>query len=253
MSDPLGHFLGVDVGGSGVEGADVDVATGAAIGRRRVETPQPATPDAVADAIADVIGRFEIPGPIGCTMPAVVLDGVVKSAAHIDPSWIGVDAPELFSAKLGRPCVVVNDADAAGVAEARFGAARGEHGLVALVTIGTGVGTALINHGVLVANSELGHIEIEGHVADDWVSDAARSNEELSWKKWSRRFDQYLTTLHSLVWPTMIVVGGGVVKHRDRFLEHLDPGCEVRIAELGNLAGIVGAAALAAVSSAAKE
>jgi polyphosphate glucokinase len=239
------QLIGVDVGGSGIKAATVDVRRGEASGRIRLETPQPATPAAVASTIATLVERFDVGGPIGCTMPAVVRGGVVETAAHIDPSWIGTDASALFARETGRPCVVCNDADAAGLAEAWFGAARGERGLVIVVTVGTGVGTALVYDGVLVPNSELGHVAVGGRVADVWVSDATREAKNLTWKRWTRRFDEYLTYLHDVLTPDLFVIGGGIVKHRDRFVDRLDPGCEVRIAELGNLAGIVGAAALA--------
>jgi polyphosphate glucokinase len=234
--------LGVDVGGTGIKAASVDLETGVATGRERILTPQPATPDAVTATIAELVGRFDTQGPIGCTMPAVVLNGIVKTAAHIDPAWIDTDAQALITKHTDRRCAVLNDADAAGLAEARFGAARGQRGVAVMVTIGTGVGTALLYDGELVPNSELGHIIVNDHVADVWVSDAARSNEDLGWKHWAKRFNQYLTHLHEVLWPELIVIGGGIVKHADRFLEHVDPGCEVKIAELGNLAGIVGAA-----------
>jgi polyphosphate glucokinase len=243
QSIPSGRrLIGVDVGGTGLKAAAVDLDTGLAHGRIRVETPQPATPGAVSDAIAQLVREFPGQQTIGCTMPAVVLNGIVRTAAHIDPSWIGTNAASVISRATDRPCVVLNDADAAGVAEARFGAARNHRGVVVLVTIGTGVGTALINDGVLVPNSELGHLELEGKIGDEWVSDATRVAKNLPWKRWTSRLERYLTALHGLVWPELIVIGGGIVKHADHFLDRLDPGCEVRIAELGNLAGIVGAA-----------
>jgi polyphosphate glucokinase len=236
------EVIGVDVGGSGIKAATVDIDQGLTTGRTRLETPQPATPAAVAATIAALVRHFDAPGSIGCTMPAVVLNGVVRTAAHIDPSWIGLHASTLLSRATDRPCVVLNDADAAGLAEARFGAARGHGGLVVMVTIGTGVGTAVLNDGELVPNSELGHLQVNRHVADSWVSDAARVDRNLTWKRWTRRLDRYLAHLHDLLWPDVIIVGGGIVKHADRFLDRIDPGCEVRIAKLGNLAGIVGAA-----------
>jgi polyphosphate glucokinase len=239
------QLIGVDVGGSGIKAASVDVSSGVASGRIRVETPQPATPDAVTTAIADLVREFDGDGPIGCTLPAVVDQGIVRTAAHIDPTWIGVRASTLLARAAGRPCVVLNDADAAGVAESRFGVARGRDGVVVMVTIGTGVGTAVVNDGTLVPNSELGHIFVEGHLADEWVSDATRDAKALTWKRWSRRLDCYLTHLHDLLWPDLIVIGGGIVKHADKFLANIDPGCEVRMAQLGNLAGIVGAAVVA--------
>jgi polyphosphate glucokinase len=237
--------IGVDVGGSGIKAAAVDLADGVAHGRIRVETPQPATPDAVAATIATLVRHFDVPGSIGCTLPAVVLNGTVHTAAHIDESWIGCRATTLLSRATDRPCVVLNDADAAGVAEARFGAARGRDGLVVMVTIGTGVGTAILYDGELVPNAELGHIQVDRHIGDSWVSDATRVERSLTWKRWTRRLDRYLTHLHDLLWPDLIVIGGGIVKHSDRFLDRIDPGCEVKIATLGNLAGIVGAAVVA--------
>ena len=164
------ELIGVDVGGSGIKAASVDVATGVASGRVRVETPMPATPGAVVATVAGLLAKFPAGGPFGCTLPAVVQHGIVQTAAHIDPSWIGTHAVTMLSRAADRACVVLNDADAAGIAEARYGAARGHGGLVAMVTIGTGVGTALLNDGVLVPNAELGHIVVNRHVADDWVS-----------------------------------------------------------------------------------
>lgn len=243
---PTNTLIGVDVGGSGIKGAHVDLTTGTATDRIRIVTPSPATPDAVAGVVASIVEKLggDI-GPIGCTLPAVVVGGTVRTAAHIDESWIGTHAAAVIGRAAKRPCTVLNDADAAGVAEARFGAARDRRGVVLMVTVGTGVGTALLNDGTLVDNSELGHIEVGGKLADDWVSDATRAARQLSWKKWAERFDAYLTQLHTILWPELIVVGGGIVKHSDQFLDRISPGCEVRIAELGNLAGIVGAALVA--------
>lgn len=239
---PTRTLIGVDVGGSGIKAAHVDLATGTATGRIRLETPNPATPDAVAATVATLVEQLGDAGPIGCTMPAVVVGGTVRTAAHIDESWIGTHAGAVIGRATGRHCTVLNDADAAGMAEARFGVARGRRGVVLMVTVGTGVGTALLNDGVLVANSELGHIEVNGKVADAWVSDATRVAKQLSWKKWAERLDAYLTQLHKVLWPELIVIGGGVAKDADQFLDRLSPGCEVRMAELGNLAGMVGAA-----------
>lgn len=236
------ELVGVDVGGSGIKAAVVDVTTGQATGRIRVPTPQPPTPDAIVSTVADLVHQLPATGAIGCTMPTVVAEGVVLTATNIDTTWIGTHAETVISAAAGRPCVVLNDADAAGLAEARFGAARGRHGLVVMVTIGTGVGTALINNGVLIANSELGHIFVDDHLVDTWVSDATREAETLPWKKWAQRLERYLVQLHEIMWPELIVIGGGIVKHADKFIDRIDADCEVSIAELGNLAGIVGAA-----------
>ena len=235
-------LVGVDVGGSGVKAALVDLSDGRVAGRTRVETPQPATPDLLGSTVATLVRHFGAEGAIGCTLPAVVTNGTVRTASHIDSSWIGVHASTWFSRATDRPVVVLNDADAAGVAEARFGAARGRRGVVLMVTIGTGVGTAVLNDGVLVPNSELGHLHVNRHVADTWLSDLTRTEQSVSWKRWTRRLDRYLTHLHGILWPELIVIGGGIVKHAGRYVDRVDPGCEVRIAELGNLAGIVGAA-----------
>ena len=245
---PQQSLIGVDVGGSGIKAALVDVTTGTASGRIRVETPQPATPDAVASTVATVVGQLDGDGPIGCTLPAVVVGGTVRTAAHIDDGWIGTHAAAMLGRAVGRPCTVLNDADAAGLAEERFGAARERRGLVIVVTIGTGIGSAVLYDGVLVPNSELGHLQINGKVADVWASDAKRTEKNLSWAHWAERVDVYLKQLHSVLWPELIVLGGGVVKHADEFLDALDPGCEVRVAELGNLAGIVGAAYTASLA-----
>jgi polyphosphate glucokinase len=238
-------LVGVDVGGTGVKAAYVDRSTGQASGRIRVETPQPATPDAIAKTVAALISEFDASGPIGCTLPAVVSQGVVRTASHIDRAWIGTNGAELLSRATGRDCVVLNDADAAGVAEARFGAAKDRSGVVVVVTIGTGVGSALLVNGALVPNSELGHLYVEEHLADTWVSDAARTKEDLTWKHWASRFERYLQRLQDVIWPELVVVGGGIVKFADKFLDRIDVDCEVRIAALGNLAGIVGAAVVA--------
>jgi polyphosphate glucokinase len=235
-------LVGVDVGGSGVKAALVDLVSGQATGRVRIETPHPATPDAIARTVAGLVHELPGTGTIGCTLPAVVTNGEVRTATNIDKSWIGVHAATVLSRAADRPCVVLNDADAAGVAEARFGAGRAHRGLVVMVTIGTGIGTALINDGALIPNSELGHIFVDTHYVDTWLSDATRVAESIPWKRWTRRLDKYLEQLHEIVWPELIVIGGGIVKHADKFLDRVDPGCEVRIAELGNLAGIVGAA-----------
>jgi polyphosphate glucokinase len=233
-----------------VKAACVELRTGSAQGRHRVPTPVPATPEAIARTVGEVVAHFEdSSGPIGCTMPAVVTDGVVRTAANIDATWIGTDARALFTEATGRACSVLNDADAAGVAEVRLGAARGVPGVVAMVTLGTGVGTAVFVDGVLVPNTELGHIEVDGKVADQWANAATRETHDLSWKDWSKRVDKYLKHLHALMWCDLIVLGGGVVKHSDRFTDRLDPGCEVRVAQLGNNAGIVGAALVAADTS----
>jgi polyphosphate glucokinase len=243
-----GHPFGIDFGGSGIKGAPVDLATGEfAADRTRVATPEGGKPDAVAEVMAELVETGADKGvPIGITVPGVVAHGVVKSAANIDKSWISTDAVALFSERLERDVVVVNDADAAGVAEVRYGAARDQDGLVVLTTLGTGIGTALVYDGALVPNSELGHLEIDGHDAESRAANSAREKHDLSWEKWAKRLTQYYRTLEMLFSPDLFVVGGGVSKHADKYLPLLEIETPIVPAELRNTAGIVGAAVLAA-------
>jgi len=239
--------IGVDVGGSGIKGAPVDVVGGAfAADRVRIPTPQPATPAAVAATIAEVLGQLGGSGPTGITMPAVVRNGVVETAANIDPSWIGVDAADLFGTALGRPVAVLNDADAAGLAEMRFGAGKGHAGSVVVVTLGTGIGSAVFAEGTLVPNTELGHLPLHGGDAEDWAADSVRDREDLSWKHWAHRLEKYFELLESLLWPELIIVGGGVSKKAEKFLPHIDVRTPIVAAQLQNEAGIIGAAVHAA-------
>ena len=242
--------LGVDVGGSGIKGATVDLSTGELTHERlRIETPQPATPEAVAAVVGEVVSHFlnELgDGPVGVTIPGVVTGGVVRTAANIDPSWIGTDIDTMLTERLGRPVHVVNDADAAGVAEARFGAARDSRGLVLVTTLGTGIGSALLLDGRLVPNSELGHLEIDGHDAESRAASSAREDENLSWEQWAARLQRYYGVVEDLLWPSLIVVGGGVSKKSDKFLPLLHLRAPIVPATLRNQAGIVGAAVLAA-------
>ena len=251
---PTGRVgLGVDIGGSGIKAAPVDLEAGEfAAERVRIETPQPATPAAVAPVVAEVLAGFDVPGdtPIGITFPAVIQHGIARSAANVDESWIGTDAETLFSEVLGRPVLVVNDADAAGYAETQFGAAKGVHGVVLVTTLGTGIGTALIVDGRLVPNTELGHLEIDGHDAEKKAADAARERHDLSWSQWAKRLQRYYSHLEDLLWPDLIVVGGGVSKKHEKFLPLLDLRTPIVPATLRNDAGIIGAAALAAARAA---
>lgn len=246
----MSSALGIDVGGSGIKGAPVDLDGGALTAERlRIDTPMPSTPDAVAEVVAKVAEHFAAElgeGPIGVTVPAVVTQGVVRTAANIDHSWIGTDADGLFTERLGRPVHVVNDADAAGVAEARFGAARSTRGLVVVTTLGTGIGTALLFNGVLVPNSELGHLEIDGVDAESRAASSARDNDDLSWAVWAERLQRYYGAIEDLLWPALIVVGGGVSKKSDKFLPLLHLRAPIVAAQLRNDAGIIGAAVLAA-------
>jgi polyphosphate glucokinase len=241
--------LGIDVGGSGIKGAPVDLETGELMAERlRIETPQPATPQAVAEVVGEVAQHFAKDlgdGAVGVTVPGVVTSGVVRSAANIDTSWIGTDADRLIGEHVGRSVHVVNDADAAGVAEARFGAARDQRGLVLVTTLGTGIGTALLLDGRLVPNSELGHLEIDGHDAESRAASSVRENEDLSWEEWAARLQRYYSVVEDLLWPSLIVVGGGVSKKSEKFLPLLHLRAPVVPATLRNEAGIVGAALLA--------
>ncbi len=239
--------FGIDFGGTGIKGAPVDLVVGDfAAERVRVTTPQPATPGAVAAVFADLLAQFpEAKGAVGVTVPAVVRHGVVSSAANIDASWIGTDADAVFTAATGREVHVVNDADAAGLAEVAYGAARGQRGLVFVTTLGTGIGTALLYDGVLVPNAELGHLEIDGHDAETKAANSARKSEDLSWEEWAERLTTYYRTLERLFSPDLIVVGGGVSKHAAEFLHLIEVETQIISATLRNTAGIVGAAALA--------
>lgn len=235
--------LGIDIGGSGVKGAPVDTTAGELTAERfRLETPQPATPTAIAATVAEVTRHFGWTGPIGLTVPGVVKQGVVHTAANIDKAWIGTDAAALFGAATGQPCRVLNDADAAGIAEMRFGAGKGRTGVVVMITLGTGIGCAVFNDGVLLPNTELGHLEMNGHDAEHQASARLREEGELSWKKWAAKVDQYLDMLDHLLWPDLIIIGGGVSRKAEKFFPYLNTRAELVPAGLQNEAGIVGAA-----------
>jgi polyphosphate glucokinase len=236
-------IMGVDIGGTGIKGALVDTEKGELTSERiRLLTPQPATPDAVADCTAELVRQCGWDGKIGCGFPAVVRHGVVYTAANIDHSWIGTDAKTLFEQKTGCKMTMVNDADAAGLAEMRFGAGRDQKGVVLMVTIGTGIGTALFSNGQLVPNTELGHIEIRGKEGEKRASERVRIEKELSWKRWSIRLNEYMMTIEKLLWPDLIIIGGGVSKQFPKFAPHLNIQAQVVPAQLFNEAGIVGAA-----------
>ena len=235
--------LGIDIGGSGIKGAPVDVEEGSLTDDRyRLETPKPATPDAVGAVLAEVAGHWKGGDPMGVTFPGVVRNGVIATAANLDPSWIGVDAAALFAEHAGRRAVVLNDADAAGVAEVAFGAGRNVRGVVLLLTFGTGIGSALFLDGRLVPNTELGHLELNGADAELHASDRIREEQDLSWTDWADRLQDYLHVVERLLVPDLIVLGGGVSKKADRFLPHVKVDTPVVPAVLQNNAGIVGAA-----------
>jgi polyphosphate glucokinase len=242
--------LGIDIGGSGIKGAPVDLKTGEfAAERVRIDTPAESTPENVAKVVAEIVGEFGSligDGPIGITIPAVVTHGVTRSAANIDKSWINHPAEKTFEDVLGRNILLVNDADAAGVAEVHYGAAKDHPGLVLVTTLGTGIGSALIHRGVLVPNTEFGHIEIDGHDAESRASAKYKEDHDLSYKDWAKKsLQRYYEHVEFLIWPDLIVVGGGVSRKADKFLPLLKLNAEIVPAKLQNQAGIVGAAWLA--------
>jgi polyphosphate glucokinase len=242
-------ILGIDVGGSGIKGAPVDVATGTLTEERyRVETPQPSNVDRVVAAVAEVARRLGEADRVGVTFPGVVLGGVTKTAANVDKSWIDTPAEKHLSVAVGCPVTVLNDADAAGVAEMRFGAGRDQRGVTIMLTFGTGVGSAVFVDGRLVPNTELGHLELHGHDAEDRASDRAREEHDLSWPEWAHRVQKYLEHVENLFWPDLLIIGGGVSKRSDKFLPYIDIRTRVVPAELLNNAGIVGAALAAAAA-----
>ncbi|HEY5820888.1 MAG TPA: ROK family protein [Propionibacteriaceae bacterium] len=254
MTDAPVHsapVLGIDIGGSGIKGAPVDLTTGELAAKRlRIPTPEKSTPKNVAKVVGEIVANFAdiigADGPIGITIPAVVTHGTTRSAANIDKSWIDCAAEKVFEDELGRDIVLVNDADAAGLAEVHYGAAKDHPGLVLLTTLGTGIGTALVYRGVLVPNSELGHIEVDGHDAESKAASSVKDKEGLSYSEWAKRLQRYYETLEALLWPDLIVIGGGVSKDSDKFLSKLKLKSEIVPAKLLNTAGIVGAAWLAA-------
>jgi polyphosphate glucokinase len=237
--------FGIDIGGTGIKGAVVDAATGDLVTeRRRVPTPQPATPHAVALVVAELVADAGWEGEIGATFPAVIKNGVARSAANVDPAWIGTDADKVFTDAVGgsSEVTVLNDADAAGIAEARFGAAKGVSGVVIMLTFGTGIGSALLMDGALVPNTELGHLELDGHDAESRAAASVRDEHGMSYKVWAQRVNHYMQHVERLFTPDLFVVGGGVSKNADKWVPRLELSTPVKPAQLQNNAGIVGAA-----------
>jgi polyphosphate glucokinase len=242
------EVLGIDIGGSGIKAAPVDVTNGT-LSRERVKvlTPQPSAPKAVAEAVRGLVAGFGWSGKAGITFPGVVTGGVIRTAANLDPSWIGVDACELFGTATGLQVQVINDADAAGQAEMKFGAGAGHQGTVVMLTFGTGIGSALFTRGVLVPNTEFGHLEIRGKDAEKRASERAREEHDLDWGHWAERVGEYMSHLERLVWPDLFIVGGGVSRKSGKFLPLLGKvQATVVPADMLNNAGIVGAALTAA-------
>lgn len=242
--------FGVDVGGSGIKGCPVDVEGGVlADDRLRISTPQPSTPESVADAVAEIVGKFGWEGPVGITLPCVIKSGTAMTAANIDEDWIDTDAQGLFAKRLGRAreqIVMLNDADAAGIAEMRFGAGADRNGLVVVLTFGTGIGSSTFLNGRLVPNTEFGHIEVDGRDAEDEAAASVKDNLELSYEEWAPRVSRYIRTLEKFLWPDLIIAGGGVSKKAHKWLPLLQTRTPIVAADLKNDAGIVGAASAAA-------
>lgn len=245
MADPV---LGIDIGGSGIKANLVDLVIGEPVGERyRVDTPEPSVPEAVAAVVAEMVEHFGVEGPVGCTFPAVVRRGITMSAANVDPSWVGTDADALFEAATGRAFTMVNDADAAGLAEMTYGAARNRDGVVICLTFGTGIGSAVFTHQVLVPNTELGHLSFgKFDSVEDWAAARVKDDDGLSWSEWGGRVNEYLNHLDRVFSPDLFVVGGGISRKFAKFSKYLHVDCEVVPAQLRNEAGIVGAAMAAA-------
>ncbi len=246
--------FGIDVGGSGIKGAPVDTETGALVAERvRIKTPKPARPEAIVATAVEVVRQSGWDGPAGCGFPAVIKDGVVRTAANIDEAAIGFDMQGRLEQELGDPVRVINDGDAAGLAEMRWGAGRGVEGVVLMLTLGTGIGTSLFVGGTLVPNTEFGHIEIRGEDAEHRAADSARKREGLGWKEYAERLDEYVRRIEDLLWPDLIVIGGGISKKSEKFLPHLRARTRVVPARMLNEAGIAGAALAGIPTEAAVE
>src|SRR5215210_7306139 len=235
------NVFGLDVGGSGIKGAPVDVESGEFLSERvRIKTPQPATPEAIVSTAVGVVREAGWEGPVGCGFPAVIKDGVIETAANIDKAAIGFDLHEALRRELDSPVSIVNDAD--GLAEMRWGAGKDQDGVVLMLTLGTGIGTSLFVDGRLVPNTEFGHIEVRGKDAEHRAADSARKRDDLSWKEYAKRLDEYLHRVEFLLWPDLIVIGGGISKKSEKFFPHLTARTRVVAAEMHNNAGIAGAA-----------
>jgi polyphosphate glucokinase len=238
------HALGIDIGGSGIKAAPVDVTTGKLLADRlKVDTPRPAVPDQVADQVRELTTAFNWSGQVGITFPGVVIDGVTRTAANLDPAWIGLNTAEFLAKAVGNPVRVLNDADAAGMAEMTFGAGVGEQGTVLMLTFGTGIGSALFINGILVPNTEFGHIEVRGQDAEKRASERAKELHNMSWAKWAGHVEEYLQHIEAVFWPSLFIVGGGVSRQSEKWVPRLT-GIRARIvpAAMLNDAGIVGAA-----------
>ena len=244
VGTPQRRGFGVDVGGSGIKGGIVDMDTGQLVGERfKLLTPQPATPQAVAKTIAEVVNAFGWTGPLGVTYPGVVTHGVVQTAANVDKSWIGTNARDIISGALdGQDVTVLNDADAAGLAEEHYGAGRNQSGLVVLLTFGTGIGSAVIHNGTLIPNTELGHLEVGGKEAEQRAASSVKDKNNWSYEKWTTQVTRVLVAIENAMWPDLFIAGGGISRKADKWIPLLKNRTPVVAAELQNEAGIVGAA-----------
>lgn len=240
------YVLGIDVGGSGIKGAPVDIKKGKLLSERlRIDTPQPATPKAVAKVVAELVSLHDWNGPIGCGFPAVVRRGVAQTAANIDNKWIGTDVQKLFSQACGCPVRVLNDADAAGVAAVRYGAGKKVEGTVLMLTIGTGIGSALFIDGKLVPNTEFGHLKFKGTIAEHYAANSVRKNENLSWEEWGKRFNEFLLHIDRILSPDLVILSGGASKRFDEYRHLLTTETKILPSAMLNDAGTVGAAVYA--------
>ena len=240
------EVLGVDIGGSGIKGAIVDTTKGEFVGDRlRIDTPHPAKPEPVAAVVREIVSHFAWKGPVGCTFPAVVQHGITRTAANVDDEWIGADAQALFRAVTNNPVLVLNDADAAGIAEIQFGAGKDQDDLVVILTLGTGVGSAFFINGVLIPNTEFGHLIIRGKDAEHRTSDRARQDNGYSWRTWGKHLSEHLRYMESLFAPDLFIIGGGISKKYDKFFPHISCATKIVPAQLRNRAGIIGAAVAA--------
>lgn len=237
------NVLGIDIGGSGIKGAPIDTDKGELLAERvRIATPDPSAPEPVADVIREIAEQYQWRGPIGCTFPAVIKHGVAHTAANVDKRWIGTDAAALIGDKTGCQTMVLNDADAAGIAEMEFGAGQGRDGVLIMLTFGTGIGTAIFTNRQLLPNTELGHMELCGIEGEKHAGDAVRKSEDLSWEEWAGRANEYIQKLDDLFWPDVFIIGGGVSNKPDKFLKYLKTRAEIVIAQSRNEAGMIGAA-----------
>jgi polyphosphate glucokinase len=244
------QVLGIDIGGTGIKGAPVDLETGALLAERlRLITPNPSTPKACAGCIKEIIQHFNWQDRVGCGYPGVVKRGVTLTAANVDAGWVNLDAKSLIEHITQCKTNIINDADAAGMAEVSYGAGRNVKGVVLMITLGTGIGTALFVDGKLLPNAELGHLVIRGRDAETRASERARIRKGLSWKEWAKRLDEYLEYVERLIWPDLIILGGGASKNHERFVPFLNVHAPIVPAQMLNEAGIVGAALAGATPS----